>query len=147
MIRRGSLMRARSAPSGADELRRGERRPLFRHNAVGEAPAQALLEVGEVGQHDLARALRIVPPHRLDDLLMRFLRRAARSLVAEVADRGDEQLAIRLDGRLEHLVARRARELDVEVHARVRVRDRLAAPPARPRYALTPTGGSRARPP
>src|SRR2546430_10079706 len=113
----GPLPNKTSAGQGSDRGAIGARR---------EAASQALLEVVEVREHDLARALGVMTAYRLDDLLVRLLRRAARLLVAQVADRRHEQLAVRLDRGLEHLVSRRVRELDVEVHARVGVRDRLA---------------------
>ena len=56
-MRRGSLNAL--AARGADELRRGEARPPLGVGPAGEAAPKALLEVRQVRQHDLARALRV----------------------------------------------------------------------------------------
>src|SRR6266545_7560254 len=133
---------APEAPEIATTMRRGWLTALFGaayaeesrrfhdlgRGAIGsrrEAAAQALLEIREVREHDLARSLGIVPAHGLHQLLVRPLGRAPRLVVAHVADGRHEQLAVGLDGRLEDLVAGGVRELDVEIHARVGVRDGL----------------------
>src|SRR6266850_3281760 len=105
-MRRGSLTRDLAAR--AHETRRGDARRLLGLGAVGEAAAQPLLEGGQVREHQVARTLGVMPPHPLDQLLVRLLRRPARLVVPQVAERGYEQLAVRLDRRLEDLVARGA---------------------------------------
>src|SRR5439155_1672826 len=94
----GPLPNKPSAGQGSDRGAIGARR---------EAASQSLLEIVEVREHDLASALGVVTAYRLDDLLVRLLRRTARLLVAQVADRRHEQLAVRLDRCLEDRVSHR----------------------------------------
>src|SRR5436305_8155319 len=99
-MRRGSLMRCGSLrAANANEPRRCEAHRRGALRARREAASKTLLEVGEMADHDLARAVVVVTSDGLDDLLVRLLRRAARLLVAQVADRRDEQLAVCLDRR------------------------------------------------
>src|SRR3954465_10041303 len=83
-----------SAASAAHQTWRGDRGRPRGLGAIGEAPAKTLLEVREMREHELARPPGIVSPHGLDELLVRLLCRAARLVIAEIADRGHEQLAV-----------------------------------------------------
>src|SRR5439155_22154432 len=123
--RRCGAARSRAAALRADEARLRQCGRLLRLGTFSETPAEALLEVRKVHDHDLARSLAVAPAHGLDDLFVRSLGRAPGLLIAHVADAGDNEPGVGLDGRVEHLVAGGAGELDVEIHARVRVRDRL----------------------
>src|SRR5438874_1016537 len=97
---RGSLRAARPhQPRRADAHRRGT------VGACREAAPKTLLEVSEVREHDLARAIVVVSADSLDKLFVRLLGRASGLLVAQVADRRYQQLAIRLDRGLEDLIA------------------------------------------
>ena len=98
-------------------------------------------------EDELARRLGVAGADGLEDLLVRLLRHAGRAHVTHIVERLDEEVPVSAHRRREELVLRRLRERDVEVHARLGVRELLPDAAPAPLHHLTkPPDGRLVRP-
>jgi len=79
-----------------------------------------------VEEHEPPRSVRFVGPDRVQDVLVRLLRRSGGADVAHVVERLHQKVAVRAHRRREQIVSRGFGDHDVEVHARLGVRRLLA---------------------